>query len=147
MNNHVNGATALVFNVIEGHVSRASECKVGESANRSLGIVCVEGGQRALVPGVQCVEQYPCLRAANFANDDPVGPMAERRLEQVGEADRTLVSVELGLGGDDVRLPDMQFSGVLEYQDALTVGNETGKHISSVVFPVPVPPRSAGCAL
>jgi hypothetical protein len=52
---------------------------------------------------IQGIEEGACLWSANFTDNDPVRPVAKRSFEQVGETDLALVSIELGLGRDNVR--------------------------------------------
>jgi hypothetical protein len=37
---------------------------------------------------VQCLQQIECLRSTDFANDDPVRPVAERRAQEIGDGHR-----------------------------------------------------------
>jgi hypothetical protein len=49
--------------------------------------------------------------------------MAKHGFEQVVERDLTTMRVRLRLGGDEVRLADMQFRGVLNNEDTVVRGD------------------------
>ncbi len=70
---------------------------------------------------IQGIEEDARLGATNLAYDDPVRPVSKGRLEQVCEADLTLVSIKLGLGGDDVRLLNIELGDVLKKQNTVAV--------------------------
>ena len=75
--------------------------------------------KRSAMACVQGIEKDTRFGSPNLADDDPVRPMAKRSLEQVGESDLALVRIELGLGGDDVRLPYIKFGHIFEDQNAV----------------------------
>ena len=64
------------------------------------------------------------LGAADLADDDPVGPHAQRVAHQVALGDLALaLDVRRpGLQPDDVRLLQLQLGGVLDGDDPLAVG-------------------------
>ncbi len=90
--------------------------------------------------GVERVEEDARLRATNFAHDDPARPVAQRGLQQVAESDLALVGIELGLGGDDMRLLYIEFGHVFEDEDAVAVGDESGDDVGERRFSGPGSP-------
>lgn len=60
-----------------------------------LGAAGVDGSKRTAMSGIHGIQKSPCLRAAHFAHNDAVGPMAENGLEQIIERDLTAVRVRL----------------------------------------------------
>ena len=109
MDDIIDGLADLGFHVLVGGLRMAAENEVGEAAQRLRRRVGVDGGERSGVPGVEGVEQRPRLGAADLAQDDPVGPAAERRSSGVrSKVSRLLEGIGLALEGDDVRLLDQQ---------------------------------------
>ena len=78
---------------------------------------------------IQGIEEDSRLWAANLPYNDPVWPVAKGSLEQVGETDLTLMGIELGLGGDDMRLLNIEFGDVFKDQNSVTVRDKRGQHI------------------
>ena len=74
---------------------------------------------------IQGIEEDARFRAANLAHNDPVRSVAKGSLEQVREADLALVSIELGLGGDDVRLLNIEFGDIFKDQNTVAIRDET----------------------
>ncbi len=58
---------------------------------------------------VQSIEKDARLRAAYFSYNNPVRSVAKSSLKQVGETDLALMGIELGFGGNDVRLFYIEF--------------------------------------
>ena len=81
------------------------------------------------MPGIQSVEKSARFGTAHLTNDDPVRPMAENGFQQVVEGDGALVGIELGLGGDDVRLADRKLCRVFNDQNAIFVGDGIGEDV------------------
>ena len=91
----------------------------------SRGRVGVRGRERAVVAGVHRLQHVERLAAAALADDDAVGPHAQRVAHEV--ADRVLALAlhvrRARLERDDVRLLELQLGGVLDGDDALVVGD------------------------
>ena len=65
-------------------------CSTRERASRRVG---VDRGHRTFVAGVHRLQHVERLAAANLTNDDPVGPHAQRVLDQVALGDFALPSM------------------------------------------------------
>jgi hypothetical protein len=81
----------------------------GETVEPCPGAVGVQGCGAAFVPGVPGHQQIKRFGAAHFADQDPVGPHAQRGLEQRrhGHVDAGVV-LDVVLGGA------LDFAGVLD---------------------------------
>ena len=121
---------------------------VRQARERLLGGVRVNRAQAAEMAGVQRLQQVERLGAAHLADQDAIGPMTERGAEQVGDRDRRqrrLLS-ERRLSAprfeaQHVRLVEVDLGGLLDDDDAIASGMWAASALSSVVFPVPVPPE------
>jgi len=86
---------------------------------------------------------------ATFADDDPVGAMAQGGFQQIFKRDCALMVLRLGFGGDHVgfcgyyRVPR-----VFDNQDAVFIGNRIRQDVEQASsFPCGVPgPRSGYCS-
>src|SRR5579863_5691081 len=78
--------------------------------------------------GVEGIEQRSCLGAAHFSEDDPVGTEPESVFQKGVEGDVSLERVRLRSGRHDVGFPNVKFRGILDYNDALVIGNEIGEN-------------------
>ena len=100
----------------------------GEHVARRVGVA---GGQRAVVAGVHGLEHVERLAAAALADDDAVGPHAQRVAHQVADRDLAL-ALDVGrarLERDDVLLAQLELGGVLDGDDALVVRDEGRQHV------------------
>ena len=88
MDDEIDGLADLGFDVREGRLRVAAQDEIGEAVQRLCGRVGVDGGERTGVAGVERIEQRPRLDSAHFAQNDPVGPPAERGLQQIVESRR-----------------------------------------------------------
>jgi len=68
---------------------------------------------------IQGIKEDARLGAANLTDDDAIRPMAKSRFKQIREVDLALMSIELGLSGDDMRFPYMELSYIFENKDAI----------------------------
>src|ERR1700724_3285053 len=80
--------------------------------------------QRSPMPGVKGIEQSTGLHATHFAEDDPVRPPAESRLQKVVERDVRLERVRLAFYCQNVRLLDVKFGSVFDHDNALLFRDE-----------------------
>ena len=120
---------------------------VRQSRQRLLGGVRVDGAERALVAGVERLQQVERLCAAHFANQDPIGPVPQRRPQR-----SAIVTAGSGaswpngrwwparLEADQVGLLDQDLGRLLDQDDAVGGSIVAASALSSVVLPVPVPP-------
>jgi hypothetical protein len=101
---------------LDGRGELAVQRRSGEAAGRGEGLhargyllrrVGVHGARAAVVSGVQRREQLADLRAADLADDEPVGPHPQRLPHQVAQLDATrpLDVRRPGHQPDDVRMP------------------------------------------
>src|SRR5262249_48595840 len=93
--------------------------------------VGVDGGQGAGVAGQHRLDQVQRLAAADLADDDAVGPHAQRVHEQVADGDLAVAvgPRRLGLEVDGVRLVELELGRVLDDDDALVVGDGGGQGV------------------
>jgi hypothetical protein len=93
--------------------------------------VGVHGRQRPVVAGVHRLEHVERFLAADLADDDAVGPHAQRVDDELALADRAL-ALDVGrprLEPRDVLLVELQLGGVLDRDDALALGDEAREHV------------------
>ena len=88
--------------------------------------VGVHGARAAVVAGVERREQLADLRAADLADDQPVGPHPQGLPHEVAQLDaaRPLDVGRPGHQPDDVRMPRPQLGHVLDGDDAFTRPDE-----------------------
>ena len=94
-------------------------CSTRDSASR--GGVGVDRGHRPVVAGVHRLEHVERLAGADLADDDPVGPHAQRVLDQVALGDLALaLDVRRpGLEPRDMLLLQLELGRILDRDDAL----------------------------
>ena len=127
-----------------GRSSPAISTIVSMRASASRGRVGVDGRQRALVAGVHRLEHVERLGAADLADDDPVGPHAQRVADELADRDLAVALdvLRARLEAEDVVLVELELGGVLDRDDPVGVRGSTAESaFSSVVLPVPVPPE------
>ena len=90
----------------------------GQRVARGVG---VDGGHAAVMAGVHRLQHVERLAAAHLADDDAIGPHAQRVAHQValGHLAASFQAGEPGLQPHHVRLLQLQFGGVLDRDDAL----------------------------
>ena len=81
MDDEIDGLSDLGFDVLEGRLRVAAQNEIGKAAKRLCGRVGMDGGERTGVAGVEGIEQRARLDSAHLAQDDAVGPPAERGLQ------------------------------------------------------------------
>ena len=99
--------------------------------------VGVHGRQRAVVAGVHGLQHVEGLAAADLADDDAVGPHAQRVAHQVadGDAAAALDVRRTGLEADEVLLVELELGRVLDGDDALGLGDERRQHVEQRRLP------------
>jgi hypothetical protein len=119
----------------------AADYEVGEAVQGLLCRVGVDGGQRAGVAGIEGIEQRARLGSAHFAQDDPIRPPAQSRLQKVIEGDLGLEGIGLAFGTVECSASGCPSS---EVSSMTTMRSWSGIALArmrkSVVFPLPVPP-------
>ena len=100
----------------------------GEHVARGVG---VHGADRAVVAGVHGLEHVERGGVADLADDDAVGPHAQRVADQVADRDLALALDvrRAGLEAQHVLLVQLELGGVLDRDDALVLGDERGEHV------------------
>src|ERR1019366_6413866 len=91
----------------------------------------VNGGHRAFVAGVHRLQHVEGFLAAALAEDDAVGPHAQRVLDQLALADFAL-ALDIGrprLHAADMRLLQLKLGGVFDGDQALFFRDEGGQRI------------------
>lgn len=130
MDDHVDTSPAFLLDVVQRDASScASHGELRQTPQRISSAVGMNGRKRSPMAGVQSIEEDTRLRASNLAHNYAVRPVTKGGFEQIGKPNLILVRIKLGLGRDDVRLPDMEFGHIFQDQDAITVRNGTGKYI------------------
>ena len=133
MDDHVEGARDLLADRLERELDPRHEHHRLEPVERVTRRVGVDRRQRPLVTGVHRLEHVQRLGAANLADDDPVGPHAQRVADQLADPDLALAL--------DVRRPrlephpvlllQLQLGRILDRHDALVLrdrGRERVQH-------------------
>ena len=109
----------------------AVQCRPGEAAGGGEGLharghllrrVGVQGARAAVVAGVERREQFADLRAADLADDQPVGPHPQGLPDEVTQLDaaRALDVGRPGHQADDVGMTRPQLGHILDGDDAFT---------------------------
>jgi hypothetical protein len=96
---------------------------------------CVYGGKASRVSGVEKLQEIESLAASDFAEDDPIGSVTKRGLEEFsdGDARKTVLGLP-GFETDEIVLRHVDFRGVLYEEDAFVGGNEFPKDIEQRSF-------------
>ena len=114
-----------------------------EAAQRIARRVRVDRRQRAVVTRVHRLEHVERLGAADLADDDAVGPHAQRVAHEVADRDLALALdvLRARLEPHDVPLLELQLGRVLDRDDPVRLGIAAESAFRSVVLPEPVPPE------
>ena len=114
-----------------GQVEPGHEHHGLEPGQRVAGRVGVDGRDRAVVAGVHGLEHVEGLGPADLADDDAVGPHAQRVADEVADADlaSTFDVGRPALEADHVALAELELDRVLDGDDALGVGHERRQHV------------------
>ena len=131
MNDEVERARDLLADRAHRQVEARHQHHRLDARERVALAVGVDGRQRAVVAGVHRLQHVERLGAAALADDDPVGPHAQRVAEEVADADLA-GALDVGrprLEAHDVRLVEQQLGRVLDRHDALALRQERGEHV------------------
>ena len=116
---------------------------VSSRDERVAGRVGVQRRQRAVVAGVHRLEHVERLGAADLADDDAVGPHAQRVAHQVADRDLAL-ALDVRRAGSRAARRGAAASRSSAASSMVTMRSSSGiiddSTLSSVVLPVPVPP-------
>ena len=126
LDEQVERARDLLADRTERQVDAGREDERLQAGERVAGGVGVDRRQRALVAGVHGLEHVERLRAADLADDDPVGPHAQGVPDELADPDLALaLDVRRArLERDHVILLELELGRVLDRDDALVVGHE-----------------------
>ena len=91
----------------------------------------MDGGHRTVVTGVEGLEHVERFHTADFADDDPIGPHAQRRPH---ERSHPHTAGALGVRWprfepDDVRLREPELGGLLDRDDAFGGWDRAGERV------------------
>ena len=120
LNDEVNGRCDLRANSLLRQGDRAHHGHGLDAGDGIAGIVGMDGGDGSVVPGVHGLQHIQRLFAADLAEDDAVGPHAQRVDDELPLPNGAL-AFQVGrpaLQAGDVLLLDLQFRGVLDGDDA-----------------------------
>ena len=100
-------------------------------ASASRGVFACTVRQRAVVARVHRLEHVERLGAADLADDDAVGPHAQRVADQLADRDLTLALdvLRARLQPQHVALVQLQLGGVLDGDDAVVVGDRRRQRV------------------
>src|SRR5579862_3669523 len=131
MNDQVEGRGDLLPDRAQRQVDACSEHQHLEARKRVARVVRMNGGKRSFMPGIHRLEHVERLGAANLADDDPVGPHAQRVANQLPDPHfaLTLDVRRPRLERDDMPLLELQLGRVLNRHDALIVRDEGRERI------------------
>ena len=92
------------------------------------------------MPGVERLEQIGGLGAPDLADDDVVGPVAERVAHQVADRYGCFRADGPGLEADAVRAVDPELERVLDRDDPLVLGEQFDEGVQERGLPRTGPP-------
>src|SRR5579871_5363760 len=126
LHDHADGGGDLPADRGDGHRQAGHADHLLEARDRVARGIGVDGGHRAFVAGVHRLQHVEGFLAAALAEDDAVGPHAERVLDEFALANFALaLDVRRpGFHAADMRLLQLQFRRVLDGDEALLFGNE-----------------------
>ena len=102
----------------------------GESPQRLVGPVRVDGRQGALVPGIQGLQEIEGLHAPDLADEDAIGPVPQRGPDQVADRDgRQPGLFAAGFEPQQVPHVQLQLRGVFDQGHAMCRGHERDEGI------------------
>ena len=136
LHDEVDGRGNLRANRLLRQGDRAHHGHGLDAGDGVAGIVGVDGGDGAVVAGVHGLQHVQRFLAADLAQDDAVGPHAQRVDDQLALANGSL-AFEVGrtaLQPGHVLLLDLQFGGVFDGDDALGGGDESGEDVEQRGF-------------
>ena len=126
MDEQVEAARDLLADRLDRQLDARHQHEHLEPVQRVARRVRVDRGERSVVAGVHRLEHVERLGAADLADDDPVGPHAERVADEVADAHLALaLDVRRPrLERDDVPLQQPELGRVLDRDDPLVRGDE-----------------------
>ena len=129
LDDQVESARDLLPDRCERHVDAGCEHKRLQAVQALARRVRVDRGERALVTGVHRLEHVHRLRASDLADDDAVGPHAQRVPDELADAHLALALDvrRAGLEADDVPLLEPELGRVLDRDDPLATRHERGQ--------------------
>ena len=91
--------------------------------------------ERSRVAGVKKLKQIERFAAANFAQNDAVGPMPKGGFQKIADGDGWQAVLRLPrLEADKVRLGQMDLGGVLDEQNPFILRDEFSENIEQSSF-------------
>ena len=87
LNDDVDGRGYLFPHCFRRYVEVGHGNHLFQPAQRVTASVGVNGRHRAVMSGIHCLQHVECLAAADLADDDPVGPHAQRVFDQIALRD------------------------------------------------------------
>ena len=106
MNDKIDRLPDLRFDVGESRLGVVSHDEIGETMESLFGRIRVDRCQRSGVARIEGIKQRSCFDSAYFAQNDPIRPPAQSRLQKIVERDPSLERVGLAFNGEYVRLLD-----------------------------------------
>ncbi len=140
IDNEIKAAPNIRLDGIQVHATVSTHHQGSKAMNGFLGAAGMDGGQSSTMSGIHCVQESPRFRPAHFAHDDAVWPVSKHCFEQVIEGDLAAMRIRLGLGGDKVRLADMQLRSILDNKDAFVLRDSVGQDVQDRRFSRPGSP-------
>ena len=135
MRDQVDRSPAFCFNIAQKDATGTTQGKLRQAPQRILGAVGMNGRKRSAMAGIERVKEDTRFRSTYLPYNNPVRPVPQRGFEQVCESDLTLVRIELGFGGDDMQLANMDLGDIFEDQNALAFRDKAGQHVSERGLP------------
>ena len=131
LHDHADGGGDLAADRGDGHRQAGHADQLLEARDRLARIVGVDGRHRAFVAGVHGLQHVEGFLAAALAEDDALGPHAQRVLDQLALADFALAFDvrRPRLHARDMRLLQLQFGGVLDGDQALLLRDERRQRV------------------
>ncbi len=131
LHDHVDRRGDLLTNRPHRKVVAGHEDQRLESAEGVARVVCVQGGERAVVARVHRLQHVKGLTRPALADHDAVRTHPKRVLDQVANADLTLAFHvrRPGLEREHVILVELQLLGVLDRDDSFVGRNEGRQHV------------------
>ena len=131
LDDDVDGVLDVLSHVGIGHRDFGLERRDREALHGQLRGFGMEGGHGPAMAGVDRLEEGHGLLSADLAEDDPVGPHAQRRgQEHVGGLEFSVAVGDQGIGGsrggDGTRSPDLGRGDWLVASDGMTRSSPGG---------------------
>ena len=136
MDDEVDSRRYLVANSAHRQLHTAHEHHGLEAGQHVARRVRMHRSEGSLMTGIHSLQHVERLGGLDLADDDTVGPHAQRVAHQVANGDgaRSLDICGTALKGDDVALLELKLSRVLDGDDALGVRNEARQNVEQRRF-------------